>query len=283
MQIIECPRDAMQSLQTFIPTVKKIQYINALLKIGFKAIDFGSFVSSRAIPQLKDTAEVVKKIDLSETNTRLLAIVGNERGGRTAAQYDKISYIGYPFSISETFLRLNINSNFEKSLNTAAKLINICQKHDKQLVVYLSMAFGNHYGENWNVDIVMHWLNELRKIGVEMVSLSDTVGVATPSIITDVFKNVVSEFAYMEFGFHLHTVPHDWYDKIDAAYRNGCRNFDGVINGLGGCPMSEHELVGNVKTGNILEYARKNNLNCPIDMDAYHYAQQLAAFTFPAT
>ncbi len=281
VKIIESPRDAMQGLTRFIPTEDKARYINALMKVGFDVIDFGSFVSPKAIPQLKDTAQVLSKIDLSVSDTRLLAIVANTRGGEDAAQFDEISYIGFPFSISPTFLKRNINSNIEKSVKIVEDLLSICDKHHKGLVVYISMAFGNPYGDEWNVDLVAGWVKKLYEMGVRIIPLSDTVGISTKKNIALLFSTLVPEFPEIEFGFHLHTTIRHWYRKVNAAFMNGCRSFDTVINGLGGCPMAENRLVGNLRTSNLLEYFEINYVPVQINEKAFEEAYELALEIFP--
>ena len=281
IKITESPRDAMQGLARFIPTADKARYINALLKVGFDVIDFGSFVSPKAIPQLKDTAQVLSKLDLSVSDTKLLAIVANSRGGQDAARFDKISYIGFPFSISPTFLKRNINSNIEKSVRTVDDLLNICDKHQKGLVVYISMAFGNPYNDEWHPDLVAGWVDKLYAMGVRIIPLSDTVGISTKKNIAVLFSTLVPEFPEIEFGFHLHTTIRHWYRKINAAFINGCRSFDTVINGLGGCPMAENRLVGNLRTSNLLEYFEINYVPIQIQEKAFEEAFELALDIFP--
>ena len=282
VKIIECPRDAMQGISQFIPTQKKIEYINSLLKVGFDTIDFGSFVSPRAIPQLKDTADVLEKIEFVNTKTKLLAIVANTIGGEIASRFDKITFLGFPFSISPTFLRKNINSTIAKSIVTVNKLLNICEKHHKILVVYISMAFGNPYGDKWNAEIVEEWVDILNKLGVKIIALSDTTGDSTPESISTIFTDVVPNYPNIEFGFHLHTTLSTWHNKVDAAYRAGCRRFDTVLNGMGGCPMSGKELVANLKTSNLFEYLKsKNNLPESIDLKQFTNAFIKAMEVFP--
>ena len=281
IKIIESPRDAMQGLAQFIPTESKVKYINALLKVGFDTIDFGSFVSPKAIPQLRDTAKVVEQLDLTNTQTKLLAIVGNKRGGETAANFDQIKYIGYPFSISPTFLKRNINSNIEKSAQTVEELLEICDKNNKGLVIYMSMAFGNPYGDEWNPDVVASWVDKLYHMGVKIIPLSDTVGISTKKNIALLFSTLIPEFPNIEFGFHLHTTIRHWYRKVNAAFINGCKRFDTVINGLGGCPMAENRLVGNLKTSNLLEYFEINYVPIEINEEAFEEAFALALYTFP--
>lgn len=255
MKLIECPRDAIQGLHQFIPTEKKINYINLLLESNlFDTIDFGSFVSPKAIPQMADTAEVVRGLDLSKSNAKLLAIIANERGATEASQFEQISYLGYPFSISETFQLRNTNATIAESLERVKAIQEISEKFDKQLVIYISMGFGNPYGDEWNAEIAIKWVDELQKLGIKIFSLSDTVGVATPESITYLFENLIPKYPNLEFGAHLHTTPNTWQEKVDAAYKAGCRRFDGAILGYGGCPMAADELVGNMPMENLLTY-----------------------------
>lgn len=255
MKLIECPRDAIQGIKHFIPTEKKIKYINLLLESNlFDTIDFGSFVSPKAIPQMADTAEVVRGLDLSKSNANLLAIIANERGATDASQFEQISYLGYPFSISETFQLRNTNATIAESLERVKAIQEISEKFDKQLVIYISMGFGNPYGDEWNAEIAIKWVDELQKLGIKIFSLSDTVGVATPESITYLFENLIPKYPNLEFGAHLHTTPNTWQEKVEAAYRAGCRRFDGAILGYGGCPMAADELVGNMPMENLLTY-----------------------------
>ena len=281
IKIIESPRDAMQGLAQFIPTKDKARYINALLQVGFDTIDFGSFVSPKAIPQLRDTAEVIAKLDLSKTNTKLLAIIGNTRGANDAVKFEEISYLGYPFSISPTFLKRNLNSNIEKSILDVEDLLNICDKANKKLVVYISMAFGNPYNDEWHPDLVAQWVSRLHDMGVRIIPLSDTIGISTKKDIALLFSTLVPEFTDIEFGFHLHTTIRHWYRKLNAAFLNGCQRFDTVINGLGGCPMAENKLVGNLRTSNLLEYFEINYVPVEIDEQAFSKAYELALEIFP--
>jgi len=281
IKIIESPRDAMQGITRFIPTQVKIDYHNALLKIGYDTLDFGSFVSPRAIPQLKDTAEVLEGLDLSDTQTKLLVIVANTIGGEIAASYDKISYLGFPFSISPTFLKNNINSTIARSLVTTNKLLNICEKNNKTLVVYISMAFGNPYGDKWSVEFVEEWVDILSKLGVKIIALSDTTGDSTPESVYSIFSDLVPRYPNVEFGFHLHTTPDTWFEKVNAAYKGGCRRFDTVINGIGGCPMSGKEMVGNLKTSNLFKYLESQNYKSNIDKEAFSKAFVKAMSVFP--
>lgn len=280
VHITESPRDAMQGLSWFIPTERKAEYINALLKVGFDTIDFGSFVSPRAIPQLRDTAEVLGMLDLENNDTKLLAIVGNLRGASDACSFAEIHQVGFPFSVSETFLRSNIHSTILKSKELIAGMLDLCDRTDKELVVYLSMAFGNPYNEPWSIELLSEWVEVLSKMGVKTISLSDTIGLSVPESIDDVFSSLLPSFPGIEFGFHLHTGFEGWYEKIDAAYRNGCRMFDGVLNGLGGCPMTGHEMVANIKTGKLLSYFEDQGCTAGIDREAFRAAEELAEYIF---
>jgi hydroxymethylglutaryl-CoA lyase len=254
IQLIECPRDAMQGLKVFIPTDVKVNYINQLLKVGFHTLDFGSFVSPKAIPQMRDTVEVLEKLDLSKTKTRLLAIVANERGAAEAAVYKRIQYLGYPFSISETFQIRNTNATIEESLSRVKMIQEICIKNNKQLVLYVSMGFGNPYGDPWNADVVLKWVDELSKTGIQIFSLSDTIGVSNPTTIAYLFSHLIKAYPNLEFGAHLHTEPHNWREKIQAAYENGCQRFDAAMRGFGGCPMAKDDLTGNMATENVVQF-----------------------------
>lgn len=281
IKIIECPRDAMQGITKFIPTQTKIDYINSLLKVGYHTIDFGSFVSPRAIPQLKDTAQVLAGLDLSKTNTKLLAIVANTIGGDIAASFDKVTYLGFPFSISPTFLKVNINSTIARSIVTTNKLLNICEKNNKELVVYISMAFGNPYGDMWSIEIVEEWVDILGKLGVKIIALSGTTGDSIPENIYSIFSDLIPRYPNIEFGFHLHTTQDLWYEKLDAAYQGGCRRFDSVINGIGGCPMSGKDLVGNLKTTHLFKYLEHQNCVSDINKTAFSKAFIQAMSVFP--
>ena len=281
LKIIEAPRDAMQSIGEFIPTKQKAKLINDLLRVGFDTIDFGSFVSPRAIPQLKDTVKVLSMLDLSGISTKLMAIVGNTKGGEIAASFDEITYIGFPFSFSETFLKKNINTTLEGAIKTVDSLHDICLRKNKELVVYLAMAFGTPYGDPWSVDLIIRWAKFLEDRGIETIPLSDIIASATPEIIANVFSNLSKEITKAETGLHLHTLAHNCYDKVDAAYKNGCRRFDAVINGVGGCPMAGYELVGNLDTKLLIDYSDKNHIPVNINRKAFEIAVQTAAETYP--
>lgn len=254
VKIIECPRDAMQGIKEYIPAKNKADYINALLGVGFDTIDFGSFVSPRAIPQMKDTAEVLSLLDLSESKSKLLSIVANTRGATQAANFEEIDCLGFPFSISENFQMRNTHKTIEESVLVLDEILNIADKSNKEVVTYLSMGFGNPYGNPWNVDIVGEWTERLSKMGVKTLSLSDTIGCATPESITYLYSNLISAYPEIEFGAHLHTTYETCMGKIDAAYTSGCKRFDGAIMGYGGCPMAKDELVGNMPTEKLLSY-----------------------------
>ena len=281
MKFIECPRDAMQGIGTFIPTYKKISYINKLLQVGFDTIDVGSFVSKNAIPQMVDTEEVIKGINITNSNSKLLTIVANERGAEKAAQFDEITYLGFPFSISETFQKKNINSTIKESLLRLESIQNICVKSNKQLVTYFSMAFGNPYGDEWSVYIVAHWAERLlNEFGVKILSLSDTIGSSEPNVISWLFKKLISEFPDVEFGAHLHTHPQNWKEKVIAALEAGCKRFDGALLGFGGCPMARDELVGNMPSEHILQYLMEKKMIRNINQTALQEAQNEALTIF---
>lgn len=254
VKIIECPRDAMQGIKTFIPTTAKVQYINALLKVGFDTIDFGSFVSPKAIPQMRDTAEVLSQLDLSKTSSKLLAIVANIRGAEDALQFEEINYLGYPFSISENFQMRNTGQTIDQSIKTLDAILNLADKNQKEVVAYLSMGFGNPYGDPWNAEIVANWTDYLSNMGVKILSLSDTIGSSNGAIITYLFSHLISRYPSIEFGAHLHTTPTTWHEKVDAAYKAGCLRFDGAIKGYGGCPMAKDDLTGNMPSEKLISY-----------------------------
>lgn len=270
IKLTECPRDAMQGIHDFISTELKAAYINLLLQVGFDTIDFGSFVSPKAIPQMQDTAQVLKKLDLSKTRSKLLAIIANYRGAEDAVQYDEISYLGYPFSISETFQLRNANSTVNDAFDTVKRIKELCT--NKELLVYLSMGFGNPYGDEWNVEIVQEWSGKLINAGINIIALSDTVGVATPQQINNIYPALCSSFPGTEFGLHLHATPDGWYGKIDAAYKSGCRRFDSAIKGYGGCPMASDTLTGNIATEDLLSYLKIQNEPAGINLDKFREA-----------
>lgn len=280
VKLIECPRDAMQGLKEFIPTEKKIEYINQLLKVGFDTIDFGSFVSHKAIPQMADTHEVVQSINYSSSASKLLAIVANLRGAEEACAYQQISYVGYPFSISETFQRRNTNSSIAESLDTVKEIQTLCAGNSKKLVIYISMGFGNPYGDPWNVQIAQHWVNELAELGIRIISLSDTIGVSTADSIYYLFSKLIPPYPDVEFGAHLHTTPSSWKEKVDAAWRGGCHRFDGALKGLGGCPMAKDELTGNMPTEQMVSYFDSVEPDFNIDRNEFAKAMLLAENLF---
>lgn len=279
IKIIECPRDAMQGIKMFIPTERKVAYIQSLLRIGFNSLDFGSFVSPKAIPQMQDTAEVLARLDLSQTKSKLLAIIANTQGAELASQHKEIKYLGYPFSISENFQMRNTHKTIAESLITLQEILNIADRSNKEVVAYLSMGFGNPYGDPWNVEIVGEWTEKLSNMGVKILSLSDTVGSSTPDVIDYLFSNLIPKYPAIEFGAHLHTTPEKWFEKVDAAYKAGCRRFDGAIQGFGGCPMAKDDLTGNMPTEKLLSYftTQKENTNTsPMSFEsAYNEATKL--------
>lgn len=254
IKLVECPRDAMQGWEEFIPTGQKIRYLNSLLKIGFHTLDFGSFVSPKAIPQLRDTEEVLAGLELSSTKTKLLAIVANVRGAEQALNHDEISFLGFPFSVSEEFQKRNTNSTIEESLMRVEEIQKLCIKKNKDLVIYISMGFGNPYGEPWNAEIVIKWVRRLSALGIKIIALSDTVGVSNPVNISSLFTQLIPEVKEVEFGAHLHSNPLTWLEKVEAAYQSGCKRFDSALKGIGGCPMANDDLVGNLATENLVSY-----------------------------
>lgn len=280
IKLIECPRDAMQGIKQFIPTKTKIEYINTLLKVGYDTIDFGSFVSPKSIPQLKDTKEVLANLDLSNTRSKLLTIVANQRGALEAASHKEISYLGYPFSISETFQQRNTNASIAQSLERVKGIQEICVKNDKKLVLYVSMGFGNPYGDPYSPEIVLEWVEKLRALEIRIFSLSDTIGVANPETISYLFSKLIPAFPKSEFGAHLHTAPHNWKEKIDAAFENGCRRFDTAIFGYGGCPMAKDDLIGNFPTEHFVNYFGTKTIGNQFDIDAFADALRIAKKVF---
>lgn len=269
VKLIECPRDAMQGIKPFIPTETKINYAQQLLKVGFDTLDVGSFVSPKAIPQMRDTAQVIEALDLSNTETKLLTIVANKRGAYDAVEHEKISYLGFPFSISETFQLRNTNSTIEESILRVADIQSITIKNRKSLVLYISMGFGNPYGDEWSVDIVEKWVSDLHTMGIRIINLSDTIGVSTPDSISYLFAHLIPTFPDVEFRAHLHTTPDKWEEKVKAAYDNGCRRFDGAIKGYGGCPMAKDELTGNMPTEKMIDYFDRHNIISGIEPNAF--------------
>lgn len=280
IKIIECPRDAMQGIKTFIPTELKANYIQSLLRVGFDTLDFGSFVSPKAIPQMRDTKEVLDKLDLSCTRTKLLSIVANLRGAEMACSIDSIDYLGFPFSISENFQMRNTHKTISESEIVLKDILEITQKSNKKLVVYMSMAFGNPYGDPWDVEIVGEWADRLQSMGVEILSLSDTIGSSKPESISYLFSNLIPKFPHIEFGAHLHTHPNSWYEKLNAAYNAGCYRFDGAIQGFGGCPMASDSLTGNMPTEKIISYFNSENIDTQIDVLPFESAHNSASKLF---
>jgi hydroxymethylglutaryl-CoA lyase len=280
MKLIECPRDAMQGWPHPISTADKVDYLNALLQVGFDTIDFGSFVSPKAIPQMADTAEVLSRLQLPGAGSKLLAIVANQRGAEEAVMFDEITYLGYPFSISETFQLRNTNKTIAESLELVQTLQELCIKNSKQLVVYISMGFGNPYGDPYDPGIALQWVNELAAMDISIISLADTVGVAEPGVITKLFAELVPALPGVEFGAHFHSAPHNWEEKVAAAYAQGCRRFDGTIKGIGGCPMAKDDLVGNLATENLLAFCKQHNEPVTLQQEALQQAQRLAEKIF---
>ena len=278
VKIIECPRDAMQGIREFIPTDQKVKFIQSLLRVGFDTIDFGSFVSPKAIPQMVDTAEVLNQLDLSATKSKLLAIVANTRGAHDASKHEQIGYLGFPFSISENFQMRNTHKTIAQSVIVLEEILNIADRNNKKVVAYLSMGFGNPYGDPWDVNIVASWTEHLSKMGVKILSLSDTIGSSTPATIEYLFSSLIPSYPNVEFGAHLHTTPSSWFEKVDAAYKSGCKRFDGAIQGFGGCPMAKDELTGNMPTEKLLSYFTTkgvNNLNALSFESAYNEASKI--------
>lgn len=280
VKIIECPRDAMQSIKTFIPTNTKLSYLQSVVDVGFDVVDIGSFVSPKAIPQLSDTSIIIDSIDLSNSNSELLVIVANKLGAINASKFDKIDYLGYPFSISENFQMRNTNKTIKDSEKELAEIISIAEKVNKKVVVYLSMCFGNPYGDPWNLDIVNHWVYKLSKMGVKIISLSDTIGTSNPESIKSIFYSVLKNHIDIEFGAHLHSDPSTWYNKIHSAFEAGCRRFDGAIKGFGGCPMASNKLVGNMPTEKILSYLNSKKIHNNVSSLRFEscYNQSLEVF-----
>jgi hydroxymethylglutaryl-CoA lyase len=280
LQLIECPRDAMQGWSRFIPTSEKINYLNALLKVGFDILDFGSFVSAKAIPQLADTREVIAGLDMAGTVTKLLAIIANTRGAEEAVQYNEITYLGFPFSISETFQLRNTNKTIMQSLVQVEEIQNLCVRNNKELVIYISMGFGNPYGDEYNVSVAIDWVERLSRLGIKTIAMSDTVGVAVPATISTIFEHLNSEFKELNIGAHFHSSADKWEEKIKAAYDAGCRRFDSAMKGIGGCPMAEDELVGNIATEKIVGWCEQNNIPLALDKKAFSAAFQVAGSVF---
>lgn len=265
IKIVETPRDAFQGLPDFIPTEQKVVYINHLLRVGFDTVEVGSFVSEKAIPQMRDTAEVLKRLDVSQSGSKVMVLAGNRRGGEEAATFDVVDRILYPFSISKTFLARNLKSNFDKAKGTVNDLLEICDKSQKELIVYLTMAFGNPYGDPWSVNMVVDRAGYLAELGLKIIPLSDILGDVTPERITEVYSELTRVFPGTEFGIHLHARPGEWYHKVDAAWKAGVRRFDSVTGGIGGCPMADDELVGNLDTLDLVSYCEENGIEHGLD------------------
>jgi len=280
VKLIECPRDAMQGWKNFIPTEKKIEYINSLLKVGFDTIDFGSFVSAKAIPQMADTKEVIGNLDLGISNTKLLAIVANLRGAEEALVFDQITYLGFPFSVSETFQQRNTNSSIEESLKRVEEIQSLCINKNKRLVIYISLAFGNPYNDLYDEDIVFNWVEKLVELDIEIISLADTVGVASPEQVYDMTSYLVESLPSTEIGVHLHSTFETWQQKLDAAAKAGCTRFDGALKGIGGCPMANDELVGNMNTEWMISYFEKNNIATGLNKEALAESLRIAGEIF---
>lgn len=280
IRIIECPRDAMQGMKTFVPTEQKIAYLNALLQVGYHTLDCGSFVSPKAIPQMRDTGIVLKELDLTGVVTKLSVIVANEKGINRAVREEKVHFLGYPFSVSEIFQQRNTNRSMTESLEMVKYLRQESLENGKDVVVYISMGFGNPYGEAWSSQIVGEWVEKIAQIGITHFSISDTVGISNAESIESVFSLLNKQYPELEFGAHFHTRPNEWYEKVDHAWKNGCARFDGAIKGFGGCPMAKDELVGNMPTENLILYFDENGLDHGLNMKAYQNAQQIAAEIF---
>ena len=280
VKLIECPRDAMQGWKNFIPTEKKIEYINSLLKVGFDTIDFGSFVSAKAIPQMADTAQVVRSLQSGAGNSKLLAIVANLRGAEEASVFDQITYLGFPFSVSETFQQRNTNSSIEESLKRVEEIQNLCINKNKKLVIYISMAFGNPYNDLYDEDIVFNWVEKLVELDVEIISLADTVGVASPEQVYDMTSYLIESLPSTEIGVHLHSTSENWHQKLEAAVKAGCKRFDGALKGIGGCPMANDELVGNMNTEWMISYFERNNMAKDLNKEALAESLRIAGQIF---
>jgi len=281
VKLIECPRDAMQGITEFIETEKKVSYINTLIEAGFHTIDAGSFVSPKAIPQMKDSAKVFQSLKTTNSNTKLLAIVANLRGAQDAVAFDEINYLGFPFSISETFQQRNANSSIDESLHRVEEIQNLCFKTNKELVIYISMAFGNPYNELWNADLAIFWCKKLAQLDIKIMPLSDTIGVSNPENISYLFSNLIPEFTNVEFGAHLHSTPETALEKINAAYKSGCRRFDSAIHGFGGCPMAKDDLTGNLATETLISYFDDNKIKTNLNSSVLEKAYKMAWDIFP--
>lgn len=280
MKIIECPRDAMQGIKEFIPSELKLKYLNALMKVGFDTLDFGSFVSPKAIPQLSDTKKIIEDIDLSLSNTQLLAICANKRGAEDIVKFEEIDYIGYPFSVSETFQMRNTNKNIKESFDLVIEMQDLALSNNKTLVVYLSMAFGNPYCDPWHPDIVTNWAELMVEEGIEIISLADTIGSSNSENIQQLFSTIIPQFEDTEIGAHFHTTPESWEKKVQTAYDNGCRRFDGALKGFGGCPMAKDDLTGNMPTEKLLAFMDMNLVSHELNLEHFEEAMEIANFIF---
>lgn len=280
MKIIECPRDAMQGYKTPIDTETKIEYLNKLLAVGFDTLDFGSFVNPKAVPQMADTKEVIEELDLTLSNTHLLAIVANYRGAKEAGIYDEIKYLGFPFSISETFQKKNTNSGIIDSFGTVDEIHNLCERKNKKLVVYISMGFGNPYGDPYSQEVVMSWIEKLSNLEIRTISIADTVGSADSDLITKIMGNALAEYPDIEFGAHFHTKPESWKEKLEPAYNAGVRRFDGAVKGFGGCPFADDELVGNMPTEKIINFLEDKEIDHKLNIEALAEAMDYSAKVF---
>ncbi len=279
-KIIECPRDAMQGRKEFIPTDAKIDYLNRLLTVGFEALDCGSFVSPKSIPQMADTKEVLDEVDTSTTKSKISVVVANRSGAIKAVEHQKVDIIGFPFSISENFQQFNTNKSREEAFEMVKEINQIAKENDKHMLIYLSMAFGNPYGEVWNEEIVKEWSQKFADLGITSINLSDTVGVADEKTIVDLFQNLIPHYPEIEFGAHFHTVYSDWHTKVKAAYDNGCRRFDGAIKGLGGCPMSKSDMVGNMPTEKLISFANEHKETHGLNLFDFESAWNVSLRTF---
>jgi hydroxymethylglutaryl-CoA lyase len=280
VELVECPRDAMQGIHDYIPVSIKVEYLNRLLRVGFDTLDFGSFVSPKAIPQLRDTAEVLDQLDLSATKSKLLAIVANERGANDALQYEQIEYIGFPFSISETFQLRNTNSSIAESLATVARMQDLCLAKNRQLVVYISMAFGNPYGDEWQPSLALEWTSKIASLGVRTIALADTVGIASEDAVSSLFQELIPSMPEVNIGAHLHCTSTNWKGKLNAAWEAGCRRYDSAMRGFGGCPMAEDELVGNLATENLIAFLDEKNISLSLNKNSFQDAWNFSGTVF---